>query len=430
MLELRWRNAATANWKRESLGRRLDRDARGKPTSGAEAAAVAAAQEKSLALASGTTTATATRHAALTIGETEAVIIDKDTGKYPHRSQSRDELVRAIRFAVALWGTNTPWEKITDGHWTTLLRRRVEGLVAKGARAVRATEITISRLITVVRWLQKKKLIPREAALWPDEYKKEIAAYWQGVTNSSRPPQPYRPRHTLEEGQRILAASGFDPRWELLMWLGMELRLGQVARGRRSDLKLPEIDWAAWDAMTPDERETMSLGTYQVHGAGKKGGAIVAMTAGQRRRVDRALAEGGYLADVETRFKAGVIEDYRLFPAGYVIGRVGRSRGKETVLRLGSVDYQVNVTGSWIRKSFRTAEALAGIEHVAGRCAYGVRRQSVDTGKNDGLMPGALKALGGWSDIKMPENIYADGQNEVGQMQARSTRARIRGEDQ
>jgi hypothetical protein len=50
--------------------------------------------------------------------------------------------VRALKFAAELWGPETPWEAIDESHWTTLLRRRCEQLVAKDCKAVRATEIT------------------------------------------------------------------------------------------------------------------------------------------------------------------------------------------------------------------------------------------------------------------------------------------------
>jgi hypothetical protein len=281
--------------------------------------------------------------AGLSIAETARLIIDPGFGKYPHASPFRDELLRALKLAGEVWGDVT-WESIDESHWTTLLRRRCEQLVAKNCKAVRATEITISRLVTVVGWLRDTKRIARDVAQWPREWKKDVAKHWRGVTGSERDQMPDRLRYTLEEFHRIIANADFDPRLDLLLRVSVGLRPGQVARARRSDLKLPTVDWTAPETVVTD------YGTFKVHGAGKKGGCVVDLTRGQRRAVDDALTGDGYLARVEDEHQRKERTDYRLFPSGYVVGRVGMLRGKETTLALAAgVDFSRNVTSSWTR---------------------------------------------------------------------------------
>lgn len=172
-----------------------------------------------------------------------SLICDPDMGKYPFRSPMRDELERALALACRVWGADRLFTDIEELDYTKLLRVRVAELVAKNCRAVRAAEITIGRVITTVGWLREYRHIPRDAAPWPKSWKTQIEQHYMGLTKSVRAPEPHRPRHTIEECHKILAAAGFDPRLALLLWLGMELRLGQVARVRRSDFDLPPVDW-------------------------------------------------------------------------------------------------------------------------------------------------------------------------------------------
>lgn len=353
----------------------------------------------------------------VTIAETAALITDPSTGKYPHANPFRDELLRAIRFAVEVWG-DVPWESVEESHWTALLRRRCAELVAKDCKAVRATEITVSRLITAVGWLRETRRVGRDAAPWPKNWKRDIAAHWRGLTGSDRDQLPSRQRYTLEEFQRILRCADFDPRLYLLLRLAIGLRPGQVSRARRSDLVLP--------AETSDES---GYGSFTVVGAGKKGGVVVDLTRGQREAIDQALTGDGYLARVEARYQAKELADYRLFPSGYVVGRVGMLRGKETKLSLAdTVRFDRHVTPSWLRKGWRRAEERAGIAHELGRSTYGQRRLAVDQAAAAGLSPSGIQATGGWSDTKMPLTVYAEQENRAGRREARPVRAKMLGE--
>lgn len=358
------------------------------------------------------------------IEDAAGLITNPATGRYPHRTPMVAELLRSLKLAERCWGADRTWTSIQESDYTKLIRVRVDELVAKGCRAVRAAEITTSRIITTVGWLREARHIPRDAAPWPKNWKLECARYWQGVTKSVRPPEPFRPRYTLEEVQRILAAMTFDPRLELMAYLGCELRLGQVSRCQRTDLELPTVDWDA-----PETIET-DYGCLTVHGAGKKSGTVVDLTRGQRRRVDDALA-AGYLALIEQRFQTGAVTDYCLFPSGYIVGRVGFTRGQSIARTLSeAANYNKHVTQSWLRKNWREAEKLAKVPHIPGRCCYGARRQGRDVADVAGLSQSAVENFGGWqpgSDIA--NKVYRERTNRVGRREARSARALLRGEN-
>lgn len=422
-LTLKWR--AGGKPKKETLARSAE-PVNGKLTPDDEAFAIGAAMKKALELSGQVSVAVVTPTGkALTIGQAEALIINPETGKYAHRTQFRDELVRSLRFACAVWGATATWLSIEEQDWTKLLRLRLDQLLKKNKSGWRATEITVSALVTTVRWLRRKKLIPIDAAPWPDDWKHEIKQHWKGLKDTSDDPEPFRPRYTPAEAIAILKQSAFDPRFNLLMWSGMELRLGQVVRTRRSDLKLPAVDWSApIDAAN----DLTHYGTMEVRGAGKKHGTVVDLARGQRAMIEYSLSDDGYLGELERRHQRGGLPDYRLFPAGFIVGRVGNSRGKTNRLTLSDkIDPQAEVGSSWVRKSFREAEERAGVPHIKGRGAYGIRRGSVDVGSAS-LSPAGLKNLGGWVDIKMPEQIYKENENKSGAREARGVRAKLRGD--
>lgn len=358
------------------------------------------------------------------------MICDPATGKYAHKTPSRDELERALAFFGRVVGNDTLWTAIDERDYIRALRVRVEELVAKDCRAVRAAEITIAKVCTTVGWLREMRHIPRDAAPWPKRYKELIKQHWMGLVGTVREPEPHRPRHTLEELHKIMAASTFDPRLELMLWLGIELRLGQVARALWSDLTLPPI---AWDVpVTKDERgnDLTNYGTFTVHGSGKKGGVTVYMTRGQRRRIEDALSHG-YLATIEARRVRGTVADYALFPAGYICGRVGFTRGRSIARTLSDkVDYRKPVTSSWIRKNWREAEERAGVPHVEGRGAYGGRRRARDVFGESDVSQAAIENGGGWvPGSSIPNAVYRQRENIAGAIEARPVRALIRGED-
>ena len=81
-----------------------------------------------------------------------------------------------------------------------------------------------------------------------------------------------------------------------------------------------------------------------------------------------------------------------------------------------------------IRKWFRDAEDEAGVQHVNGRGAYGLRRIAVDAAKELGISREGLQAHGGWIDSQVPDSIYADQEMTYARAEAARIRAKIRGE--
>jgi integrase len=383
-------------WVRKSLGRMTLRDERGAVLESArDAAKVAAANwyheitgQKPEAIA---------LPAVPTIGQTWGLISAPATGKYPHRTAFRDELQRALEYAVLTWGGETPWTAIDSDHWTTLLRKRLSEQVQQQRTGLRSTEITVSRILTAANWLRKKKRIPLEAAVIDSEWRDEMRQYWKGLTGEASVPEPFRPRHTDDEARRLIARSwDVDHRFGLMMALGAELRLGQVARAKRSDLDLV-------------------ANQFTVKGSGDKKGETIELTVGQSLAVQRALV--GYLRDLE---RSGV--DYYLFPAGRMLGKAAGNP-------IARVDQGLeHIEENTIRDWYWSAETLAGISRVKGRGVYGVRRAAVDHALGQKVSQQGLKSLGGWSSDEMPRRVYADQENVAGRKEAATVRSSFRGE--
>jgi integrase len=170
-----------------------------------------------------------------------------------------------------------------------------------------------------------------------------------------------------------------------MLQLGAELRLGQVRTLARSDVEFSTEGW---------------LVTVPSHG--RKRGVRLYLTPEQNKVLDEALA--GYLAEYERDMQGDLIEDYYLFP-----GRDG-----------------MPISRSWVRQWFREAEKIAGIKHVKGRGAYGLRRAGVDGAKQHGADRDALKEFGGWTDTQMPDRVYADAEQEAAGKRARDIRRKVR----
>ena len=412
MLTLRWRVASRKNYRRKTLGRVLERDRRNQPVKACVQWAIQEAKRKSVALGDGLEAAEAVKVSPFTIGETKAALTDSETGPYPHDTEFRRELVRALVLAGLVWGEDTAWHAVDDAAWTKLMRRRLGGLLDRKKQGIRSTEITISRLNTAAEWLRDQKRIPRDAALLPKKWRAKLLDFWRGEVAKRQErspaeiedPKPSRPRHTLAEMRKIIAAAPkIDPRFGLLLALAAEYRLGQARRAKRSHLNL-------------------AGGTFTIGGRGKKLGAVVDMTAGQLAAWATATGPGGYLEATEGAWLTKG-RDYYLFPAGKMLGR----RAGEWMLGAG-IDYEACVSREWITANFHAAEDLAGVAKVKGRAAYGLRRQNVDAMNEEGISPLGKQAAGGWSSTKVPDSIYAESTNQVGRTEAKKVRARTRGE--
>lgn len=399
-LYLRWR--ADGNWRRRSLKRALPRDAKGRPDPETVAWAVRQADAQYQALRQGTLEPAEERLVRpLTIAEGLVRVTDPRTGKYPVRSAHRSEVETALLFAARVWGKDRPWNAIRRADIRQLWRERINQLRANGAIGHRGAEVTVSRVLTVATWLRDEELILPGACVAPRTWKLELRADWRALAGSDRDPEPRRPRHTLPEMLRVLAAAWHvDPRFGLLLSLGAELRLGQVVRCRRSDLDL-------------DAR------TLRVPTSGKKRGVVEKLTMGQMAAIEAAL--GGYLRTLET-----ALPDYPLFPQGQMPG----GRSGEPVADPQRHGTARPLDRKTLREWFLEAEERAGVPHVPRRGAYGVRRLAVDEYKRRGISREGLMQAGGWSDSQIPDAVYADQKAEYAADEAARLRAAMRGEEE
>ena len=343
----------------------------------------------------------------LTLADTDRVVLHPSKGRWSEKTQHGREVKRAVAMAVSHWGGDLRWARLSRADWRSLWRWRLASLRSSGHRGHRGAELLVQRLMAVADWLVEEGhvlRIQKPEAAWRDRLVEDYR------NEAGEDPEPRRPRHTLEEMRAILRASEQgDPRFALLLALGAEVRLGQVARCTRRDLDL-------------------DAGTLRVRGRGKKGGAIVSFTPGQLAAVQAAMH--GYLHRLELALHTDSVtprkqevaslqlQDYPLFPQGQMPG--GRKgQGVATVERHANAR---PVNRRWILHQFRLAETRAGVPHVPGRGAYGVKRAAVDAVKALRISREGLKAHGGWSSTQIPDRIYADMEADY----AREEAARLR----
>lgn len=249
----------------------------------------------------------------------------------------------------------------------------------------------------VAPWLRDEQLVEPTAALrWRsmmDEFYKDAGR-----------PAPKQPRYTLDEYRRLLTTAWeADERYGLLLAVGAEYRLGQVARSYRRHLD-------------------RHAGELRVPGEGKKRGGVILFTDAQRAAVERCLTSG-YLAGLEAAHAAGEIDDYPLWPGDHFA-----TDARGALVSRAEYARRDPVQRTTIRAWHREAERLAKIPHVDGRGYYGLRRAAVDGAKEQGISRDGLRESGGWADTQMPDRVYADRDAHAARDEARKVRAKMRGE--
>jgi integrase len=391
LVYLRWR--ADGNWKKRSLGVSL-RDDRGRIRADVKRMVLSEA-ERQYELLSGKRSPDAARSAPLTVANAWTIVSDPATGLYPVRTEHAKQIARELNTAARIWGAQMAWDDVDRSRLRMLGRTRIDEIRARGKNGgLRGAIETVRSVLTAAAWLRDEQKIAHDACLAPRAWREELRTYFRQLAGTSADPD--RPRHTVAEMRRILRkAEEVDPRFGLLMALGAELRLGQVRRCRRSDI-------------SSDHR------TLTVRSAGKKKGTVQELTPGQWEAWERAIGEGGYLAECEAE-----LADYPLFPGGKLV------QGTAVPAKHG-VAAAIDRTA--VRDWFKIVEQLAKVEHVKGRGPYGLRRVAVDAGKKQGISREGLQALGGWTTSEMPDNIYAEQNSEYARHEAAEHRAKMRGE--
>jgi hypothetical protein len=403
---LRWWPPGATNWKKKSLGVSV-RDAQGRVMRAQELLVEAAAREQYAQLTGTGTPATPApvRTAPLTLGEAWALLSDRGRGLYPTDTAHRREVKRALEDACRILGPALPWAEVRPGSIRQLGRTRCDEVRQRGRRGLRPAEITVARVLTVASWLRDEGHIPSDAALVGRRWREELRRYWREASGAPTEYEPSRPRYTLEEMRQILRCSAEqDPRLELALGLGAELRLGQVRH--------------AWRSMLTLAPEGMS-GTFQPPSRGKKRAAPIALTSGQLALVRRVLTTG-YLRLCERS-----LPDYPLFPGGPLLGQ----RTADPHAEPARVAARGVIGRKTLRDQFLACERAAGIAHLDGRGWYGIRRQSTDAFLDAGATMEQLQNSGGWADEKMPLSTYRDRGRAKTRDEAAEIRAKVRGEE-
>jgi integrase len=328
----------------------------------------------------------------LTIADAIRLIQDPYEGKYPTDTAHRREVLCSLRFAERWWGSSRTWTSIRKRDLRAVGRRRIDELVKEGKRGARTAEKVLEHVLAVASWLRDNEHIPDTACLPSGKWTEELYEDWRTRTGSTEDYQVHKPRHTRDEALSIMAAAPqVDPRFDLLLTLGADLRLGQVVRARRTQLDLV-------------------ANTFTVYGRRTKKGTTVELTPGQRRAVEDAIQ--GYLSRLE-----GTSADYYLFP-----GRFATLAGEFTKPDGGHVHKQT------LYRWFKRAEEIAGVTHREGRCAYGIRRVAVDELLRQRVSLPALQNNGGWTSPAIPTQEYADQESHAARREAAQARAAWRGE--
>ncbi len=100
-------------------------------------------------------------------------------------------------------------------------------------------EKVLEHVLAVASWLRDNEYIPEAGCIPSSKWSGELYEDWWTRTGSDQDYQVNKPRHTRDEALAILAAAPqVDPRFDLLLTLGADLRLGQVVRAMRSQLDL------------------------------------------------------------------------------------------------------------------------------------------------------------------------------------------------
>lgn len=131
--------------------------------------------------------------------------------------------------------------------------------------------------------------------------------------------------------------------------------------------------------------------------------------------IDEVLSTG-YLADAESAYQRGEIEDYYLFPAGRL------KRGKAVVGRCT----RRHLWPTSIRGMFHALEQQAGVTPQPGRAFYGLRRQATDLAPEFAQDARVLNRLSGHLDSATRERVYQDPANERVRAKAATARRAMR----
>lgn len=352
--------------------------------------------------------ASAERGGPLTLAGGFRRLLDRKEGKFPSDTGHRREVVRASKVILAVLGADRRMDEIRHRDYRALWRHMANEHKASGRFGLRTAEIYCGVLQNAARWLQHEgHLEPGDAVPAPG-WKMAMRSDWEAITESPAG-EPEKPRYTDAESERLWRAlPKADPRVALAMELGAELRIGQVARVRRSDV-LPT--------------RTNRIGAIQVHGRGKKRGETIVLTMAQRHALTAALL-WGYLALPEAAYRAGEVEDYYLFGGGRLHTETDHRGRKVQRLRVDGAARAI--TRRALARQWRELERLADVDHMDGRLWYGMRRLQADKADAlQGVEARVKNRMGGWKKTSTRED-YLEQASQRDAEEAAKARKRIR----
>ncbi len=350
----------------------------------------------------------------MTLSEGFDRVLDFDVGKYPTKTRRWDEVARAARRLCVLLGKQKPWTEVGPGDvrgiWRRLAKEYMRGNPSQPRCGARQAEVTVDALYATAAWLRDEGLLPADTLLPTTKWRSRLKSDWKEIVGESV--EPRRPRHTQEEMRRLfenMRRPEVDPRFALAFDVGGEQRLGQVLRCKRSQLDLTPVDVSQISVLEPGQ-----LGSLKVEGSGQKRASIIFLTSEQRLAVESALS--GYLADYETAFIRGEVDDYPVFPSGRLkAGRAKLSPAPQALTRDAAL------------KMFRRLEEVAGVSRIKDRGWYGVRRVATDVAEDLVRDERVLNSLTGHRDSTTRRMIYQDHERKEVLVEAAKVRRAIRG---
>jgi hypothetical protein len=193
-------------------------------------------------------------------------------------------------------------------------------------------------------------------------------------------------------------AATLDARVRLLLDLGIEGRLGQVARAWRSHLSV---------------EGNLRIPLLRVPGRGRKRGPVWLLSETQCAHLAFAL-EVGYLADLERAYRRHEIDDYALVPSGALReGRAPLERGRKPVHEDTPAKWNASI------------EAAVGVPPRDTRGNYGFRRAFSDLYDHWSASTRAKNLVTGHQDVHVRaegqtrEEVYLDPEDARLLMEAR-----------
>jgi hypothetical protein len=362
-------------------------------------------------------------------------------GRYHPGSTDRGDIVRAGQDCVAALGEASTWAGIVSMSAAETIWRYVQKRfaaenakerpgVADTARQSNARRIAapgskpsdgsvwakrcVQHFFSCANWLETRAKIPKGVCQRPDNWQAEFRVDWGRLTGRDldAAAEIEGLRHTPDEAKRILVKLNdprVDPRVRLhIMCGGDSLRAGQVTRCMRSDLDLNPVG-------------EFGMGRLRVRGKGKKKGSVIDIDPELRAQIIYEIT-AGYLRECEAAFQSSGsdgISDYALFTQGRFVDGAIPVRPNRRYLKPAS--------NRGMLEWFHELEALAGVEHQAGRAWYGLRRLWADLGEETLQTKRAKEVLSSHSrGSRMSEQVYQSKEDELAIREASRGRTAIR----